>query len=166
MTMTTRRHVVTRPFKLIPLACLLLGIGGTVFCQPQAQAQGPAAPAAVAAPGNASAGEHHHDLDGLIAHLHDTFRITLAQEPQWKEVAKIMRENAETLTALAKARAEHASAATAPEDLKSYAEISEAHARGTQRLIPAFQALYDIMSPEQQKAADAEFHQHFREHHH
>lgn len=68
-----------------------------------------------------------------------------------------MRENAETMSRLAQERAEHAQTATALDDLKSYAEISEAHADGTKRMIQAFQALYDSMSPEQKNAADAEF---------
>jgi protein CpxP len=78
----------------------------------------------------------------------------------------VMRDNAQTLSNLAKARSEHAKTATAIDDLKSYAEISEAHAAGTRRMIPVFQALYDHMSPEQKTAADAEFREHFHEHQH
>jgi protein CpxP len=105
-------------------------------------------------------------IDALIQHLHDSFKITPQQEPQWQNVATVMRENAETLSNLAKERSERAKTATALDDLKSYAKISEAHAAATKRLIPAFQALYDSMSPEQKQAADAEFRDHFREHHH
>jgi periplasmic protein CpxP/Spy len=78
-----------------------------------------------------------------------------------------MRENAETMTRLAQVRAEHAQTATAIDDLTSYAEISEANAAATKRMIPVFQALYDSMSPEQKKAADAEFRGHLqkRAHH-
>ncbi len=97
--------------------------------------------------------------------MHDTFKITPAQEPQWQAVAKVMRENAEELAGLTKTRSEHAATASALDDLKSYAEISAAHAMGTQRLIPAFAALYDGMSAEQKQAADTEFRGHFRHHH-
>jgi protein CpxP len=68
-----------------------------------------------------------------------------------------MRENAATMSRLARERAEHAQTATALDDLKSYAEMSEAHAAGTKRMITVFQALYDSISAEQKHAADAEF---------
>ena len=75
-----------------------------------------------------------------------------------------MRENSETMSRLAQARAEHAQTATALDNLKSYAEISEAHAAGTRRMIPVFEGLYDSMLPEQKMAADVEFRGHLQEH--
>jgi protein CpxP len=134
-------------------------------------AQAPTQPATGSATAAAQApaprqGKERAGIEGLIDHLHDSFKITPQQEPLWQNVAKVMRENAQTLSNLTKARAEHAKTATALDDLKSYAEISEAHATGTKRLIPVFQALYDSMSPEQKSAADAEFRDHFRAHQH
>jgi periplasmic protein CpxP/Spy len=41
--------------------------------------------------------------------------------------------------------------------LRGYQEVTETHVAGLQKLIPAFQALYDTMSPEQKKNADAAF---------
>ena len=70
-------------------------------------------------------------IDALIKHLHDTFKITVAQEESWEKVANVMRENAETMSKLAKTRSEGAKTMTAVDDLRSYAEISEAHAEGT-----------------------------------
>jgi hypothetical protein len=128
---------------------------------PAAHSAAPAAQAPASHPGKERAG-----IDTLIDHLHDSFKITPQQEPQWQNVAKVIRENAQTLSNLAKARSEHAKTATAIDDLKSYAEISEAHAAGTRRMIPVFQALYDSMSAEQKSAADAEFREHFHEHQH
>jgi hypothetical protein len=84
----------------------------------------------------------------------------------WQKVAAVMRENADALSQLAKTRAEAANNMTAVDDLKSYAQISEAHAEGTKKLVPPFQALYDSMSAEQRKAADQEFQQHYRSGHH
>jgi periplasmic protein CpxP/Spy len=105
----------------------------------------------------AQRGEARAGIDALIDHLHDSLKITAEQEPLWHGVTEVMRENAETMNRLAQQRAEHAQTATALDDLKSYAEISEAHAAGTKRMIPVFQALYDSMSPEQKNAADGEF---------
>ncbi len=124
---------------------------------PAAAAASPAAPAGMRA---TSGG-----IDTLIQHLHDNFMITPAQEGLWKNVADVMRANAETMSRLAKARSESAKTATAIADLKAYSVISEAHAEGTKKLIPAFQALYDSMSDDQKKAADAEFRDHYRGRH-
>lgn len=105
-------------------------------------------------------------VDSLIAHLHDTFRITAAQEPLWARVATAMHENADTMSKLAKRRFEASKSATAIDDLKSYAEISSAHAEGANRLIAAFQPLYDSMSDSQKAAADTEFRDHYSGRHH
>lgn len=105
-------------------------------------------------------------VDALIEHLRDKFKITPAQEVLWQQVANVMLENAETMSKLAKTRSGGAKTMTAVDDLKSYSEISEAHAQGTKKLIPVFQALYDSMSVDQKKAADTEFQEHYRGHHH
>jgi periplasmic protein CpxP/Spy len=116
-----------------------------------------------------SATQHDNEragIDALIDHLHDSLKITAEQEPLWRGVTKVMRENAETMSRLAQERAEHAQTATALDNLKSYAEISESHAAGSRRMIPVFEGLYDSMSPEQKKEADAEFRGHLQEHAH
>jgi hypothetical protein len=105
-------------------------------------------------------------VDGLIAHLHQELKITPAQESQFQKLAEVMRENAETMSTLAKKRADAASSMSAVDDLKSYAEISEAHADGAKKMVSVFQALYDTMSDDQKKAADTEFREHYATHHH
>ena len=116
-----------------------------------------------------SATQHDNEragIDALIDHLHESLKITAEQEPLWRGVTQVMSENAETISRLAQARAEHAQTATALDNLKSYAEISEAHAAGTRRMIPVFEGLYESMSPEQKRATDAEFRGHLQEHAH
>ena len=108
--------------------------------------------------------EERAGIDALIDQLHDSLKITAEQEPLWRGVTTVMRENGETISKLAQERAEHAQTATALDNLKSYAEISEAQAAGTKRMIPVFQALYDSMSPEQKKGADTEFRGHLQQH--
>jgi len=105
-------------------------------------------------------------VDGLIAHLHQELKITPAQETLFQKLADAMRENAETMSTLAKKRVDAAKTMTAVDDLKSYAEISEAHAEGAKKMISAFQPLYDSMSDDQKKAADEEFREHYATHHH
>ncbi len=148
---------------LLALSAVALLLGQAWADGAQAQTAPPAAAAAATASGGARAPAG--GIDTLIQHLHDTFKITPAQEPLWRKVADVMRSNAETMIRLAKARSESAATATAMDDLKSYSEISEAHAAGTRKMIPVFQALYDTMSVDQRKAADAEFRDHYRGRH-
>jgi hypothetical protein len=41
--------------------------------------------------------------------------------------------------------------------MKQYAEITQAHADGTKKLVDAFEPLYNSFSPEQKKLADTTF---------
>jgi hypothetical protein len=92
-----------------------------------------------------------------IKDLHDKLKVTPAQEMLWSKVAEIMRSNDEKIDALAKARHDHASTMTAVDDLRSYGEITEAHAAGIRAFTPAFSSLYDSMSAEQKANADTVF---------
>lgn len=68
-----------------------------------------------------------------------------------------MRDNAKTMYDLEQQRKEEAGSMTAVDAVKSYQEVIEAHEAGMAKFIPAFQALYDSMSPAQKKTADAMF---------
>ena len=83
-------------------------------------------------------------------------RITQAQEEPWSKVAHVMRENGKQMDALTKTRAEQANM-TAIDDLKSYGEITDAHADGIKRFTSSFKPLYESMPDAQKKAADAVF---------
>lgn len=92
-----------------------------------------------------------------IKELHTRLNILPAQETQWSAVATIMRDNAVTMDQLTQRRVDKASEVTAVDDLKSYGEISEAHAEGIRKLTPAFDSLYSAMSEPQKKQADLLF---------
>lgn len=92
-----------------------------------------------------------------VKSMHEKLMITAAQEPLWSKVADVMREDARKLDTLASTRTEHAQDRNAVEDLKSYSEITDAHAEGLRRLTAAFTPLYDGMSETQKKAADKLF---------
>ena len=142
---------------------LLAGIAvASLSCGAWADAAG--APAA-SAPGPSAAPGRPAGVEGLIGHLHQELKITPAQESLFLKVADVMREDAATMSTLAKKRADGAATMTAVDDLKSYAEISAAHAQGTQRMIPVFQELYSSMSEAQKKLADVEFRDHYAPHH-
>ena len=95
--------------------------------------------------------------EARIKDLQAKLKITPAQEEQWNKVTQVMRDNAKTMDALMQARFEKAKAMTAVEDLKSYSEITQAHADGLKNFIPAFEALYASMSDDQKKDADTLF---------
>lgn len=95
-------------------------------------------------------------VDARIKSLHDRLKITSAQEPQWNAVAQVMRENAQSMDQVIQQR-HQTQDMTAVDDLKAYQAIAQAHLQNVQKLLPAFQALYDTLSPEQKKAADDAF---------
>jgi protein CpxP len=118
--------------------------------------------AASSEPGLATAGtvSKADRVEVRIKELHAKLKITPAQEEQWNNVTRVMRENAKTMEELIKARSEKAKTMNAVDDLKSYAEIAEAHADGIKKFIPAFEPLYAGMSDAQKKDADKLFHHH------
>jgi len=100
----------------------------------------------------------HEDRAELrIKDMNAKLKITPAQEERWAKVAQAMRENAKTMDALTQVRDSRAKDMTAVDDLKSYAEITEAHADGIRKLTPAFASLYASMSDTQKKEADTLF---------
>jgi hypothetical protein len=92
-----------------------------------------------------------------IQDMHTRLKITVAQEEQWAKVAEVMRENAKVMDDLTQARMDRAATMTAVDDLKSYGEITGAHADGIKKLTPMFAVLYDSMSAPQKAEADALF---------
>ncbi|HMH17855.1 MAG TPA: Spy/CpxP family protein refolding chaperone [Burkholderiales bacterium] len=96
-------------------------------------------------------------VDGRIEKMHSRLKITNAQEDQWGKVAQVMRDNARDMETLTKARMDQAKTMTAVDDLKSYGEITDAHADGIKKLTPVFAVLYAAMSDDQKKTADDMF---------
>ena len=92
-----------------------------------------------------------------IKDMHAKLKITQAQEDQWAKVAQVMRDNEKTIEPLIKARADDAKTRTAVDDLKSYGEITDAHADGIKKFAPVFATLYASMSDAQKKEADVLF---------
>ena len=95
--------------------------------------------------------------EARIKDLQAKLKITPAQEELWNKVTQVMRDNAKTMEGLIKARSEKAKTMTTVEDLKSYSEITQAHADGLKNFIPVFEALYASMSDDQKKDADTLF---------
>jgi protein CpxP len=96
-------------------------------------------------------------VEAYIQRLHTELKITPAQSQQWDAFAQVMRDNAKHMEDAYKQHAADTGHQTALEDLKEYQQIQQAHADDLQKLVPAFQTLYESLSPEQQKAADLTF---------
>jgi Skp family chaperone for outer membrane proteins len=102
-----------------------------------------------------SHGQMH--VEQRIKTLHDKLKITSAQEDEWSKVAQTMRDNEANLDQLVQTRHQNAESMTAIDDIKSYAQITQAHADGMQKLASAFEPLYNDMSDSQKKNADTLF---------
>ena len=116
-----------------------------------------AAEAGAAKASAAKAAAREDRVEARIKDMHAKLKITKAQEDQWAKVAQVMRDNEKTVEPLIKAREEHAKTMTAVDDLKSYGEITDAHADGIKKFTPIFATLYASMSDAQKKQADTLF---------
>ncbi len=115
------------------------------------------APAAAAKTSHEDRMSHEDRVEARITDMHTQLKITQEQEEQWGKVAQVMRDNAKSMDALTQARMEHTDTMTAVDDLKSYGEITDAHADGLKKLTPVFATLYEGMSDPQKKQADTVF---------
>lgn len=96
-------------------------------------------------------------VEKRIATLHTKLMISKEQETNWSGVADAMRANEEATNALIIERHNNAATMSAIDDLKSYEAIAKAHVDGLDKVIVAFEPLYDSMSDDQKKNADNVF---------
>ena len=131
-----------------------------------AQATPPPAPPAVSSPapqpppgGTAAAPSPRHPTDvaeARIADLRTKLQITAAEESQFTAVAEVMRANAQSMEALLVERSKDTDR-TAVAALRWYERLTDAHAAALNKFVPAFEALYTVLSDSQRKTADAIF---------
>ena len=136
----------------------------TAMAQPRqtAAVQGAASPppAAAASPlaGHPVPGKNAEErVERRIKELHGQLQITPAEEPQWNEFAQVMRENARDMDQAFVQRAQQFPTMNAVQNMQSYEQLSEEHAQRVQKLVPAFQKLYDAMPDAQKRVADQVF---------
>ncbi|MCA8294484.1 Spy/CpxP family protein refolding chaperone [Burkholderia sp. AU30198] len=145
--------------KKISLTLATLAVAASAFAQTPAQPQAPAqaTTAAASAPTAEQRAERHEArVEQRIKYLHDQLKITSAQEPQWKTFADTMRDNGDTMGRLYRERmAKHD--VSALDDMKQYAELSQANADGAKKLADAFAPLYESFPADQKALADTTF---------
>ncbi len=127
---------------------------------PATQAATPPPPAAAASPmaGHPVPGKNAEErVEHRIKELHAQLRITPAEEPQWNQFAEVMRDNARSMDEIFRERAQGFEAMNAVQNMQSYEKLAQAHAQDLEKLVPAFQKLYDAMPDDQKQLADQVF---------
>ena len=128
--------------------------------------QSPPTPATTPPPASASSPLASHPVAGRnaeerverrIKELHAQLRITAAEEPQWNQFAEVMRENAREMDQAFMQRAQRFPNMNAVQNMQSYEQLAEEHAKRVQKLIPAFENLYNAMPEQQKQLADQVF---------
>ena len=103
------------------------------------------------------AGPSRNAVEERITDLHKKLHVTADQQDLWNDMAQVMRANAQKMRDNVTDRSARLKSMNAVDDLRSYQKITDEHADGLKRLLPAFEALYAKMSPAQQKNADHVF---------
>ena len=96
-------------------------------------------------------------VENHIKQLHAQLHITPAEQPQWDQFAQVMRDNARDMDQALMQRAQQYPTLNAAQNMQSWEQIAEAHVRQLQKLVPAFDNLYNAMPEEQKKATDQVF---------
>jgi hypothetical protein len=142
----------------------LLALPGAALAQsaqaPGTQVATPPPPGNTTSPmaGRPVAGKNAEErVENRIKELHAQLHITPAEEPQWNQFAEVMRENAREMDQTLVQRAQQFSTMNAIQNLQSYAQLAEAHAQRVQKLVPAFENLYNAMAEQQKQNADQVF---------
>ena len=96
-------------------------------------------------------------VEQRIKELHAQLRMAPAECPQWDEFVQVMGENARDMDQAWLQRVDHSQSMNAVQNMQSYEQIAEQHAQHLQKLVPAFQSLYNAMPDQQKQLADQVF---------
>jgi hypothetical protein len=149
----------------------LLALPGATLAQssqsPAMQGATPPPPGAAGSPlaGHPVPGKNAEErVEHRIKELHAQLRITPAEEPQWKQFADVMRENARNMDQAFMQRAQQFETMNAVQRMQSYEQLAESHSQNLQKLVPAFEKLYDSMPDQQKQVADQVFRENAEQH--
>jgi hypothetical protein len=151
--------------RLAPVAvAALLSLPAAAWAQssqsPKTQGATPPPPAAAASPmaNHPVPGKNAEErVENRIKELHAQLRITSAEEPQWNQFAEVMRANARSMDQTFSERAQNFESMNAVQNMQSYEKLAQTHAQDLEKLVPAFQKLYDAMPDQQKQLADQVF---------
>jgi protein CpxP len=142
----------------------VLALPGAALAQSQAPASAspevekPATASSSPLAGHPVAGKTAQErVEQRIKELYSQLRITPAERPQWDQFAQVMRDNARDMDQAWLQRVNHVESMNAVQNMQSYEQIAEQHAQHVQKLVPAFQNVYNVMSEQQKQLADQVF---------
>ena len=69
-------------------------------------------------------------VEAHLKRLHAQLKITSAESQQWDALAAVIRDNEKEMNGLLEQREQKAKSMTALDNLRSYEEITDAHAEG------------------------------------
>ncbi len=151
------RAAVLASMVVFPLAALAQGTPPPPVspspANPADSAAHPAAPQAAAG----QPGRREAYVERRISDLHTRLHITEAQASAWNQFAQVMRDNARNMDQTFEERSRRVNEMSAIDNMQSYAQVAEEHAQDVQKLVTAFQGVYDTMSPDQKRTADQLF---------
>ena len=157
---------MTLPNRLAPAAvAALLSLPATALAQ-SAPAAAPVAPQGASSAAAASTAIAERPVPGKtaaerverrISELHAQLSITPSEQQRWDQFAAVMRENARETDQTLVLRAQQFQSMNAVQNMQSYEQMAEVHARHLQKLVLAFQNLYDTMPDQQKRRADQVF---------
>jgi hypothetical protein len=128
---------------------------------PAAPPPAAAAPSTSAAPSSAPPAlskDIQAKVEAHIKQLHAQLKITPAEENDWNKFADVMRGNASDMQAAMQEREQQYPSMNAVQNMESYQKLAETHAEHLQKLVSAFQTLYNALPDPQKKVADQVFH--------
>lgn len=128
------------------------GAGDPTAVHPSTGGGQAATPAKADRTHNAEAG-----VEDKIADLHARLEITNAQQGSWDQFAQVMRDNAQSIDQAFQQRVKSLPDMNAIENLQSYADLAAEHAKEVQKLVLAFQSVYNTFSDSQKRRADDVF---------
>jgi protein CpxP len=137
----------------------LLALPAAALAQP-AQSPAPTAPAAPSSPMAAQPAPGKNAEERVETHIKEMraqLRITAAEQPQWDQFAQVMRENARDMDQAFMQRAQQYPTMNAVQNMQSYEQVAEAHATHLQKLVSAFDSLYNAMPAAQKQLTDQAF---------
>jgi Spy/CpxP family protein refolding chaperone len=139
----------------------MLTLPALAFAQTAASPNASPAPPATGAAPSTGAPELSKDIQAKVeAHikqLHTQLQITQAEDKDWNQFADVMRANARDMQAATQEREQQYPSMNALQNMESYQKLAETHADHLQKLVSAFETLYNALPDDQKKVADQAF---------
>ena len=96
-------------------------------------------------------------VEAHIKQLHAQLKITPQEDNDWNQFADVMRTNARDMDTAMNERQQQYLSMNALQNMESYQKLAETHAEHLEKLVSAFETLYNALPDQQKKLADQVF---------